>query len=154
MKRRLVLVSIAIVALLGSAVAVQAASSAPSGLYKGKTAKGKTRVSLRITKAKRLVHFRFRRIALKCSDDDTLRIPYKDKLDSGPKRLKVYDNGTFAFRVSYDNGGNWTVHGRIRGKRATGRLRLKVRFNTDSRTDPHGKVVCDSGKRKFSARRR
>jgi opacity protein-like surface antigen len=146
--KRHVLATTGAVALLAAPVAL-AVPSIDSGKYKGKTTKGGATLAFKVTSSKRLTHFNFKGLKLKCDDGDTVRI--KDKLDSGPKRLTITDTGKFAFTVTYTNGGKWTARGKIKGNKATGTLRMQVRFN-DTKPDPKGSILCDSGKRKFKAR--
>jgi hypothetical protein len=153
MKRSLVATAGVCVALVCAAVA-QAAPNIDSGRYKGKTVKGKTPITFKVTKAKRLARFRFYRLRLRCTDGD--RVPAgtrKRPLDSGPKSLTILDNGKFAFTVTYKNGGKWTARGTIKGNKAVGTLSMRVAFDSDTgQATPNGDVVCRSGKRKFRAR--
>ena len=152
--------TVAAVVLLTVAVAT-AQAAVRAGTYKGKTDKG-TPITFKVTKkgkAKRISHFAFhaskaKPVMMKCSDGD--RFPIEDKFTSGKKKLPIRRTGKFSVSVTYADGGKWTATGRISGKRsrAKGTLRLRVRFDTNNQPSPTGSVRCDSGKRKFAARRR
>jgi hypothetical protein len=143
--------------LLAAACAAGALAFAPaaeaavgSGTYKGKDDR-KQAVQFKVTKDKRLVHFSYSRFKLSCSDGD--RLPVK-RAESGGSRLTITPGGKFSFTVSYDDGDEWTASGTIKGRRARGKIRFKVRFDAEGQPDPNGSVVCDSGKRRFTAKLR
>jgi hypothetical protein len=124
------------------------AATVKSGKYTGTTDKG-TPVSLKVTPSKQLVHFKFSKVTLKCTDGDSF-VP-KGTFDSGSKKLTITDSGKFGFTVTYQNGGRWTAKGKVKSNgKASGTLRFKVNFNEQSQADPNGSIVCDSGKRSFS----
>jgi hypothetical protein len=147
MKRSIATAS-GVAVLLASAVGAQAVANIDSGKYKGKTNKG-NRITFKVTKSKRLTHFTHKGLKMKCGDGTSFRLP---KLDSGPKRLHILDNGRFGFTVTYDNGGQWTAKGRIKGRKARGTLKMTVRFNSNEEPDPNGKTICKSGRLKFTAK--
>ena len=134
--------------LLASAAVAQGAPNIDSGKYKGKTKKGNP-ITLRVSKSKKLYRFTHNRVKMKCSDGDTFRL---EKLSSGNKRLTILDDGKFGFKVEYDNGAYWTVRGKIKGNKATGVLRMKIRFNSNDQPDPDGNIRCTSGKLRFTAK--
>ena len=153
--RKRSLASAAGVAVLLTSVAV-AQGAVRSGGYKGKTVKGSP-ISFKVTKGKRgrgkaISRFVFSRVTLACSDDRP--VVTEGKFSSGRKRLPITRSGRFAVVVRYMNGGRWTARGRVRGRRATGTLRVKVRYNGDDKPTPRGSIRCDSGKLRFKARRR
>ena len=137
--------------LLVSVTVAQAAVR--SGTYRGKTDRG-TPVGFKVTKAKRgkrkISRFNFKRMRLKCSDGKPFTT--EGTFTSGAKRLPIARNGKFSVIVTYRDGGKWVASGRIRGRRARGTLRLRVRFDDENIARPHGRVRCNSGKRKFTAR--
>ena len=150
--RKRSLASAGAVALLAVSVAVAEAAVRP-GTYRGKTDKGSP-VAFKITKkgkqGRRISHFRFSKVRLKCSDGSGA---LNDRqISSGPKKIRVGRRGGFGLVVEYPNGGRWTADGRVKGKRARGVLRLRGRFTADGEQHPRGSIRCDSGKRKFKAR--
>jgi hypothetical protein len=135
----------------GALAFVPAAEAAVgSGTYKGKDDR-KQGVQFKVTKAKQLVHFSYSRFKLSCSDGD--RVPVK-RADSGRSKLTITPSGKFSFTVTYADGDEWTASGTIKGKRAKGKIRFKVRFNAEGEPDPNGAVLCDSGTRRFTAKLR
>src|SRR4051794_39938009 len=98
--KRSIAIATGVVVLLAGAVAAQATPNIDSGTYKGKVSKTNPRthkkpaVTFKVTKGKKLVHFTHRGLYMKCSDGDHFTL---QKLDSGPKRLLILDNGKFAF---------------------------------------------------------
>jgi hypothetical protein len=145
MKSKLVAAA-GIAGLLAMAPAATAAVS--SGTYKGRTDKDQP-VRFKVTRKKQLTDFSFRRLKLRCSDGDSVPL---GKVGSGPEKLTISAHGRFDFDVTYDDGDKWTASGKIKGERASGKLRFTVRFNSDGDPDPHGDVLCDSGTRHFSAK--
>lgn len=146
MKRSLVPLT-AIAVLLACAPALGAASIR-TGTYKGKTDKGQP-VRFKVTKSRKLVHFGFSKLRLKCSDGDVATV---DPLESGPTRLPITKSGKFAVLATYDDGGIWGANGRIKGHKAKGWIRFQARFDANDQQVKDGAIVCDSGKRTFSAR--
>jgi hypothetical protein len=124
-----------------------AAGATSAGTFKGKTDRDQP-VEFKVTDAGQLTAFSFRRLKLKCSDGDTLRL---GSVASGKDKLTITPAGKFNFSVSYDAGDKWTASGTIDGSRAKGKLRFRVRFDADGNAAPDGSVLCDSGRRRFSA---
>jgi hypothetical protein len=152
-------VAAAAVVALAAGVAV-ADGAVRTGKYTGKHRKGGP-VSFKVSKkgkSKRISNFRFSKLTLRCSDGQQF-VP-EGGFGSGRKRLRMGRKGRFTVFVQYVDGGNWTARGRIKGRKATGTVRLRVRFNPSADPDgddvpaPNGRIRCDSGKVKFSARRR
>jgi hypothetical protein len=142
--------------------AVVAEAAVRTGKYSGKLNKGGP-VSFKVWKAKRgkarkISNFKFSKATLHCSDGRDF-VP-KGGFGSGRKRLRIARNGRFVVIVEYVDGGTWTARGRIKGRKATGTVRLRVRFNPSSDPDgddvatPNGRIRCDSRRVKFTARRR
>jgi hypothetical protein len=138
----------AAVLVVGGVAAAQ--SSVRSGTYKGRTDKG-TPIAFRVSdKGTRISRFRFSGVRLRCSDGVSFRV--SGQLSSGREKLVVSPSGRFTVKVRYRDGGRWDVRGRIRGGRASGALRMRVRFNADNEATPDGPIRCDSGRRKFKVR--
>jgi hypothetical protein len=136
------------IAVLCACAPALGAAAIDSGTYKGTTDKG-VAVKFKVTSSKQLVHFGFGEFKLKCSDGDTAS---GAALESGPKKLTITDSGQFVFTVKYKSGLNWLARGTVKGNKASGSIRVKVRFNkTTNKVDPKGSIKCDSGKRKFTA---
>jgi opacity protein-like surface antigen len=150
-KKRSFAATTGVAALLASAVVADAAPNIDSGTYRGKTNKG-DRITFKISKSKKLFRFTHKGVRMKCSDGRDFTIT--DRLSSGKKRLTVLDDGRFGFTVEYTGGGYWKVRGKIKGNRATGTLRVKIRFNSNDEPDPDGSVRCSSGKLRFKAKHR
>jgi hypothetical protein len=157
--KRAVIPAAGVAVLLACAPALGAATF-PSGKYKGTTDKGwpvqfkvtaRQPCSTNATPTACLVHFKFSKFVLKCSDGDTVKV---DPLDSGPKKLTIRDTGKFGFTVTYKNGGRWTAKGKVKSNgKASGTVRLRVNFDASTnKPDPNGSILCDSGKRPFTAK--
>jgi len=150
-KKRSFAAATGVAALLATGVVAEAAPNVDSGLYKGKTNKG-DRITFKVSQSKKLFRFTHKGVRMKCSDGRDFTI--KDRTSSGPKRLVILDDGRFAFTVEYTGGGNWKVRGKIKGNKATGTLRVKIRFNSNDEPDENGAVRCSSGKLRFKAKHR
>jgi hypothetical protein len=140
--------------LISAAVFATALACAPgagaavkAGTFKGKTDRDQP-VQFEVTKDRKLTGFTFRRFELRCSDGD--RVPV-GRVGSGRSKLTITGSGKFSFTVDYEDGDRWTASGTIKGDRASGKLRFKVRFNSEGEPDPDGEVLCDSGTRRFKA---
>jgi hypothetical protein len=127
-----------------------AVAAVRSGTFSGKTDRGQP-VQFRVTSDKQLVHFRFSELTMRCSDRSMVPV---STLDSGAKKLTITEEGKFAFRVTYSDGGHWTARGTIKGRRARGRIRLHVDYGADNQPEPNGRIHCDSGNRRFTTKRR
>lgn len=153
--KRSIAIGTGVVVLIAGAVGAHATPNIDSGTYKGKVSKTnplthkKPAVKFKVTQGKKLVHFIHRGLYMRCSDGDNFTLP---KLDSGPTRLNIDDSGRFAFTVTYKSGAKWVANGRITGHKAKGTLKMTARFNSDNKQDPHGKIRCRSGKRKWTAK--
>jgi hypothetical protein len=143
---------VAAAALAGLLVAAPAATGAAvkHGTFAGKTDAGQP-VKFTVTRGKKLTDFSFKRFNLKCSDGDTVPL---GQVASGPDKMTITSAGKFSFSVDYDDGDKWKASGTIIGKRAKGKLRFQVRFDSEGNPTPDGEVLCDSGTRRFTAKLR
>jgi hypothetical protein len=142
---------VAVAGLAGLLACAPAAAGAVSaGTYKGKTDRDQP-VQFKVTHEGKLTGFAFKRLKLRCSDGDTVQL---GRVDSGNDTLTITDAGKFSFSVTYDDGDKWTASGTIDGRRAKGKLRFRVRFDSDGNPTPDGSVLCDSGTRRFTAKNR
>jgi hypothetical protein len=144
--------SVALAGIAGLLACAPAAAVAKvkAGTFSGQTDKGAP-VKFEVTRGKKLTGFSFRRVDLRCSDGDVVRL---GKVASGPKKITVTKRGKFSFSVTYDDGDKWQVNGTIIRDRAKGKLRFTVRFNSDGDPTPDGEILCDSGTRRFTAKLR
>jgi hypothetical protein len=135
----------AVAALLACVPAAGAAVKA--GSFKGKTDRDQP-VRFTVTKAGMLKSFSFRRVVLRCSDGERIVL---GPVGSGPTPVTISRGGKFGFTVDYESGDTWSASGTIKGRSATGKLRFRVRFDSEGRPHPEGETVCDSGTRRFKA---
>jgi hypothetical protein len=135
----------AVAALLACVPAAGAAVKA--GIFKGKTDRDQP-VQFTVTKAGALKGFAFRRVVLRCNDGERIAL---GRVASGPTEITITPGGKFGFTVDYESGDTWSASGTIKGPRASGKLRFRVRFDSDGQPHPQGETVCDSGTRRFKA---
>jgi hypothetical protein len=135
----------AVAALLACVPAAGAAVKA--GTFKGRTDRDQP-VQFTVTKAGTLKSFAFRRVVLRCSDGERIQL---GRVGSGRTPVTITPGGKFGFTVDYESGDTWSASGTIKGSRATGKLRFRVRFDSEGEPHPQGETICDSGKRRFAA---
>jgi hypothetical protein len=135
-----------------AALAVTSVALAASNTFKGKSKQGLA-VSLGPLHRDGTRYFRYQ-AKMNCSDGTT----FTDGVISD--QVIIRRSGRFSDSWSDSRGAfSTSVSGKISGKRASGRLRVKERFSDtpDSSgftpTDPNGAVKCDSGSVKWSAKR-
>lgn len=135
-------------ALLSVLFVAPAGAAVRPGVYQGRADDG-ARVSLRVgAGGTRVTRFTVRRLRMRCSDGDVFRTGFL----SSRRPARIGRGGRFASEVRYADGGRLTVRGRLGDSRASGSLRLRVRFNDNDDAVPNGRIRCDSGRRKFSVR--
>ena len=124
-----------------------AGAAVKSGTFKGSTDRDQP-VRFTVTGDGALKGFSFRRVVLRCSDGERIAL---GRVSSGPTEITISPSGKFGFTVDYESGDRWTASGTIKGSRAKGKLRFRVRFDSEGRPHPQGETVCDSGTRRFKA---
>jgi hypothetical protein len=140
------LVAAAFAALL-ACVPLAGAASPKAGTFKGKTDRDQP-VRFKVTKGRTLTAFSFRGVVLRCNDGERMVL---GRVGSGRSKITITPNGKFSFSADYKAGDRWSASGTIDGRRAKGKLRFRVRFDSDGNAHPQGETVCDTGTRRFEA---
>jgi hypothetical protein len=144
-------------AVIGAATfAASAAEAAVSGgTFTGKTA-AKDPIGLTVGAGSRITNLYFEGVHLKCTDEDeydTLKGQYRMQANS---KARIAGSGRWTVKkTTHDGASTWTASGKFsKGRRSTGTLTIKQRFNIENKLDPKGTIRCDSGKVKFTVTRR
>jgi hypothetical protein len=150
MKKRLLIITTLVFALLGAGVAVAAYTS---GTYSGKT-RFNGPVSLKATQS-RLTRLKIG-VVFNCTDGDR----FQTVLDGFPGQNIVSGNYNASFTGS-SGASHYTHRGRLSRvrigrrlvNRAVGSFTGRRTYDTDDNLDPNGTVVCTTGTVRYTIRR-
>jgi hypothetical protein len=143
------LLAAAAIALLLAIVPIAGAAAPKAGTFKGKTDRDQP-VRFAVTKDGALRGFSFRGVGLRCNDGQRMVL---GRVGSGRSKITIR-GGKFSFSADYEAGDRWSASGTVNGGTAKGKLRFRVRFDSDGNAHPQGETVCDSGTRRFRAKLR
>jgi hypothetical protein len=143
----------ALAALAAFALLAAPAHAVKRGTFAGSTSEGDP-LGFKVDRKGRVVAFHFEEVSLSCSDGDTVSTPRI--VTPAGERFAVRSG---RFGISSTNavtGFGWDAKGtfRSRGRRATGTLRVRARFNERNEQDADGSIRCASASLTWSARRR
>jgi hypothetical protein len=147
--RRLGLFIALVVVLAAAADAIGATVRA--GRYEGLTKQGQF-LKFDVTRDRRhVVQFAVGAVVVKCPDENQTALPISRT--SRSRRYKLDARGRFRIVHSSRRAAeSYVVSGQVKGRRATGTLRMKQRVTPDYAPDPGGTVTCDSGTVGWSAK--
>ena len=163
---RRLLITAAAVAALGAGVAT-AEAAISKGKFEGLVgakANGDA-FGFKVDKSGRVYSVHFSGVRLSCTDGDTFDSPSKEKPDGeGATEIRTSKNTRFTVdtqrrwgftAANKDAGNGYDVAGTFKstGNSSKGTLQIKASFDEQNQPDPNGRVKCDSGPLKWSAKR-
>ena len=130
-------------------------AEAAAGAYRGKTTAGDP-VVLKVDNRGRVYAFSYEGVRLECSDRTEVDTPSGvNRVQTGSARFRVARNGRWSIsRREARTGFGWDATGRLRGRKATGALRVFATYDEQDNQDPDGSVRCESGRLGFALKRR
>jgi hypothetical protein len=143
---------------LAAAIGVIALSGgvaeAVGGGFRGKTSAGDP-VGLKVDGRGRVYAFFYEGVRLECSDGTEVDTPSgANRVQTGGARFRVAKNGRWSISREERTGFRWDAAGRLRGRKATGTLRVFATYDEQDNQDPDGSVRCESGRLGFALKRR
>ena len=147
--RRLIVVMVCAAMVAGAAQA--ATADVAPGRYEGRTDQGQF-LTFRVTDDRRYaIQVAVGSVVVFCPDESQPAVPIRKT--SRSRRFRIDSKGRFTVRpASRTPAGDYVVRGRIKGRRATGTVRMKARVDANGEPSSTGETACDSGTVPWSAK--